>query len=173
MMSWFTADTHFGHSGIVQSCKRPYGSVEEMDAALVQNWNSRVRDGDEVWFLGDFCWARPEKAEHLLSRLNGTKHLVVGNHDSRAVQALPGWASVQTYAEICVRDARLVLSHYAFRTWNGCHRGALHLYGHSHGNLPGSRQSCDVGVDAWPRYVPVNLAEVMAHLQTLPERAFD
>jgi calcineurin-like phosphoesterase family protein len=173
MMSWFTSDHHFGHAGIIRACNRPFGSTEEMDAHMIQQWNARVRDGDEVWYLGDFSWERPEKAANVLSRLNGTKHLVAGNHDSAAVRALPGWASVQDYAEITVLKTRIVLSHYAMRTWNGIHRGALQLYGHSHGTLAGSRRSCDVGVDAWPRFVPVTLAEVQAHLATLPEKTWD
>ncbi|KRP89238.1 hypothetical protein AOQ73_26835 [Bradyrhizobium pachyrhizi] len=28
-------------------------------------------------------------------------------------------------------------------------RGAIHVYGHSHGKLPGNGASCDVGVDRW------------------------
>lgn len=169
MMSWFTADTHFGHAGIIRACNRPFGSVEEMDAHMVHQWNGRVRDGDEVWFLGDFAWLKPEKAAHVLSRLNGTIHLVCGNHDSAAIRGMPGWASVQDYAEIVVRDARIVLSHYAMRTWNGVHRGALMLYGHSHGTLPGDRQSLDVGVDCC-NFAPVSLAEIRQRLATLPER---
>jgi calcineurin-like phosphoesterase family protein len=33
-MLWFTADSHFGHTSILDYCQRPFGSVEEMDAAL-------------------------------------------------------------------------------------------------------------------------------------------
>lgn len=173
MMSWFTSDHHFGHSGIIRSCERPFGSVEEMDAHLIHTWNARVQPADEVWHLGDFSWHRAEKAAHILARLHGTKHLVCGNHDPAAIRGLSGWASVQDYAEVAVRGTRLVLSHYAMRTWHGVHRGTIQLYGHSHGALAGSRLSCDIGVDAWPRFAPVNLGEVLKHLGTLPERQCD
>ena len=52
------------------------------------------------------------------------------------------------------------LSHYAHRVWDGMWRGDIHAFGHSHGSLPGTARSCDVGVDAW-EYRPVRLSEVM------------
>jgi calcineurin-like phosphoesterase family protein len=57
----------------------------------------------------------------------------------------------------------LVLCHYAMRTWNRSHYGAIQLYGHSHGNLPGDSQSCDVGVDCWG-FRPVSLEEILNNL---------
>ena len=62
-----------------------------------------------------------------------------------------------------------MLFHYGLRTWQGVGRGAIHLYGHNHGRLPGDRQSCDAGVDAWS-YRPVALPEIREFLGTLPER---
>jgi calcineurin-like phosphoesterase family protein len=53
--------------------------------------------------------------------------------------------------------------------WNASHHGALHFYGHSHGNLPGDSQSLDVGVDCWD-FRPASLAEIRARLATLPTR---
>ena len=53
---------------------------------------------------------------------------------------------------------QLVLCHYAMRVWRNSHHGAIHLYGHSHGNLIGDSQSCDVGVDCW-RFSPVSIEE--------------
>ncbi len=168
---WFTADTHFGHANIIRHCSRPFGSVDEMDAALVANWNAIVRPDDEVWHLGDFCFRSAKPAGRYLSLLNGRKHLVWGNHDSGEARADAGWASSQAVAEISVGGRRLVLCHYAMRVWPKCHHGSVHLYGHSHGSLPGDSQSCDVGVDIpeWG-YRPVSLAQIEAYLRTLPQR---
>lgn len=171
MSVWFTSDLHFGHANIIGYCARPFSSVEEMDAALVANWNSVVRADDEVWHLGDFATRSAESAATYRRRLNGAIHLIWGNHDSDQVRRSSLWASSQPYAEITVDSTRLVLCHYAMRVWHRSHRGALHLYGHSHGMLPGDRQSVDVGVDypAW-RYRPASLREIRRHLSTLPER---
>ena len=65
------------------------------------------------------------------------------------------------YAEIEVEGTKLVLCHYAFRTWNGMHRKALDLHGHSHGKLAPMPRQFDVGVDAWDMR-PVTLAELQA-----------
>lgn len=79
-MLWFTSDTHFYHTNIIQYCNRPYSSVEEMNEALVTNWNEVVAPTDTVYHLGDFSLAaRP--VELFTPRLNGTKILVPGNHD--------------------------------------------------------------------------------------------
>lgn len=82
---WFTSDSHFGHRGVTQFLRangtklRPWDNVEEMDEALVKNWNSVVREQDTIYHLGDVAINR--KALPILGRLNGRKVLVKGNHD--------------------------------------------------------------------------------------------
>jgi calcineurin-like phosphoesterase family protein len=62
----------------------------------------------------------------------------------------------------------MYLAHYAHRSWpGGASAGVIHLYGHSHGTLPGTRWSCDVGVDAWG-FMPVTVAQIQAALQDHP-----
>jgi calcineurin-like phosphoesterase family protein len=150
MAVWFTADTHFGHAGALSLYRRPFGSVVEMNAAMLARWNDTVGAEDDVWHLGDFALRTPVAAvATLLLALNGRKHLVTGNNDSAEIVALPAWSSVQAYAEITVEGQALVLCHYAFRTWNGMAKGALDLHGHSHGRLKPLPRQTDVGVDAW------------------------
>ena len=50
-MLYFTADTHFGHENVIRFCGRPYATAAEMDEALMENWNSRVKDNDTVLIL--------------------------------------------------------------------------------------------------------------------------
>lgn len=79
-MRFFTSDPHYYHLNVIKYCNRPYSSVEEMNEALVNNWNSVVTQEDEVYCLGDFSLAsRP--VEVFSSRLLGKKLLVPGNHD--------------------------------------------------------------------------------------------
>ncbi|HYZ25139.1 MAG TPA: metallophosphoesterase [Rhodopila sp.] len=129
---------------------------------MVERWNAAVGPDDEVWHLGDFALRMtPADTGALLHGLHGRKHLVTGNNDPPAIAALPGWISVQPYAEIMVAGTRLVLCHYAFRTWNGMARGALNLHGHSHGRLKPLPRQVDVGVDAWD-FRPVTLDHLLA-----------
>ena len=52
---FFTADTHWGHRNIIRYCQRPFADVEEMNEALITNWNSTVGKDDIVFHLGDFA----------------------------------------------------------------------------------------------------------------------
>jgi calcineurin-like phosphoesterase family protein len=104
---------------------------------------------------------RTREAAALLERLHGRKHLVRGNNDPAAIAALPGWASVCDYKELEHEGRKLVLCHYAFRTWSGQHRGAINLHGHSHGKLKPFLRQYDVGVDA-RAYRPVTLEELIS-----------
>ena len=79
MAVFFIADTHFGEDNIRRYENRPFASAEEMDKALERNWNNTVVDEDEVFVLGDFGADGHESL--ILSRLNGKKFLVKGNHD--------------------------------------------------------------------------------------------
>lgn len=179
MAVWYTADLHFGHARIIELCGRPFESVDHMDAELIRRWNARVKARDLVYVVGDFAW---HSHTPYLAQLNGDKHLIYGNHDPKRIKrsandedrpAPDGWLTVSGIKEIMAQDGKLshpvVLCHYALRVWNRSHHGALHFYGHSHGNLPGDSQSCDVGVDCWD-YQPVSLAEIKARLATLPQR---
>lgn len=171
-MIWFASDTHWGHANVVRYAGRPYSDVLEMGDALVDNWNACVAEKDTVWHLGDFAFANRDGIRWLLERLNGTKHLVLGNHD-RLIRRRPhmfigdDWfASIQTYSELKT-DPPIVLSHYGMRVWNRSHYGSIHLYGHSHGTLPPHGRSVDVGVDCkeiTDEYRPVSLDEVMAYM---------
>jgi calcineurin-like phosphoesterase family protein len=159
----FTSDSHFGDHRTLNIWKRPFASVAEMDGVLLAAWNGAVAPDDEVWHLGDFA-RRAADVPALLAGLNGTKHLVRGNNDPPATVAAAGWASVQDYAEIELDGRRLVLCHYPFRTWNGQHRGAINLHGHSHGRLKPLPRQHDVGVDA-RGWRPVPLAAILSGLE--------
>ena len=161
MATYFTADTHFGHGGALGLYRRPFASVAAMDAAMVAGWQDIVGADDEVWHLGDFAVGRRVDAAGLLAALPGRKHLVTGNNDPASTTALPGWASVQAYAETEVGGIRLVLCHYAFRTWRDMGRGAWNLHGHSHGRLKPLPHQVDVGVDGWG-FRPVTLDRLTA-----------
>ena len=78
---FFTADTHFGHTNVIKFCARPFASDEEMDEALIENWNAKVKGCDTVFVLGDMFY-RCENVAEILRRLKGKKHLILGNHDS-------------------------------------------------------------------------------------------
>lgn len=159
---FFTADTHFGHAGVIKMSSRPFSNVDEMDETLIADFNAVVRKTDIVWHLGDFWYKSPKPANAYLSRLNGTKHLIVGNHDGARTRELP-WASVQESAQIAVDGHRLVLGHYPWAEWAGYWRQSVHLYGHVHGRREGVGRSCDVGVDAW-QFRPVSLDEILVRI---------
>lgn len=162
MTVWFTSDTHFTDPRVLRIDRRPYPDLPAHDAALIANWNAVVLPGDTVWHLGDVA-LKPTAARiaEILGSLNGTKHLIVGNNDGPGTLSAPGWASIAHYAEITVAERRLVLCHYAFRTWNGIGRGALNLHGHSHNRLKPIPRQYDVGVDAQGA-APVDLATILA-----------
>lgn len=181
MRTFFTSDLHLGHSNIIRFCNRPYASIDEMDEALVSNWNERVKAHDVVWVLGDVSFSHPQRTFELLNRLNGFKKLVLGNHDKsiRTQQHLRSCFNEVTdgFKELYLQDEDVhqahfaVLCHYPMLTWNRSFYGALHLHGHHHNPTPirpdETLKRYDVGVDA-NNYAPVSLREVidaLAHIK--------
>lgn len=178
-MIWFTSDLHLGHKNItgpkVSSWKKGYrnfDSVEQMDKTLIDNFNSKVKPGDDVMFLGDFCFRGTDK---YINQLNGNFYFIRGNHDHDADlyfrnqvegngKKYPRWIrDVYTFKH----DGKEIwLSHYAHKVWPNCHRGAYHLYGHSHGSLADDPNSLsfDCGVDCH-NFFPLSLDDVVAIME--------
>ena len=175
MTTFFTADTHLADAHILRM--RAFDTIALHDEALIARWNTRIAPEDDVWHVGDvFGGIGRDRCASLFSRLNGTKRLIIGNHDSNRVLELPWAAPPVDHVRLVLKSAsgaevRLYLSHYPMRSWPGLWRGTRHLYGHTHAMLPGTSQSCDVGVDAWD-YRPASLDEIVARqdaTETLPE----
>ena len=80
-MIYYTADLHLGHENVIRHCGRPFSNADEMDAALICNWNSKVHRNDTVYIVGDFFFRAKRPAGDYLRELKGRKHLLIGNHD--------------------------------------------------------------------------------------------
>jgi len=160
-MIYFTGDTHFGDPRVLRIDRRPFPNMAEHDLALIENWNTVVGQDDDVWHLGDFISVKAGDCAELLAKLNGRKHLIIGNNDPEKTTGADGWTSVQHYAEVRGPEHHLVLCHYAFRTWNQMGKGSINLHGHSHGKLKPIPRQFDVGVDS-QGLRPVSLAQVLA-----------
>lgn len=141
-MIYYTADNHFGHERIIQICGRPFSSAEEMDEAMIKNWNSRVNDDDTVYILGDmFFWSA--NAESILKRLKGQKRLIVGNHDESWMSKLDVtkyFASVDKFLETSDGQRKMMMCHYPLVTWNN-QMPTFIVHGHIHN---------DTKADFWP-----------------------
>lgn len=155
MSDFISSDHHFHHFRIIELCKRPFTSLEEMHETLIERHNAVVRPNDNVFHLGDFSFREkhPDDAIRMLNRLNGKFHIVRGNHDewlgSKSVNPKIVW--VKDYHELRHNKQRFVLSHYPMLTWHGVHKGGCMLHGHCHGNVNQwnhNTRRLDVGVDS-------------------------
>ncbi len=166
---FFTSDHHFGHTNIIKFCDRPFDTVEEMNEVMIKNWNSKIKQGDNVYHLGDFALTKKKEVlSDIIDQLNGNIFLISGNHEG-AAKSLPNkFQWIKDYYELKVKDEdaaggvqRIILFHYAMRVWRHDYRGSWQLYGHSHGNLPDKedRLAFDVGVDSHD-FMPLSYEEV-------------
>ena len=166
-MIWITADTHFSHAAIIKHTNRPFKTIQEMDEALISNWNMRVKKNDIVYHLGDFSWKPPEI---YLNRLNGKVHLIRGNHEFRmSKKHFEGFEFIKDVYQLKYNGMKFWMSHYAHRTWPSKGYGSIHCFGHSHGALDDYGLSTDVGVDCSERligrpYSPISIDEIAEHM---------
>lgn len=164
MKTFFTSDTHFFHENVIKFCNRPYESVEQMNQALIANWNKVVAHEDHVWFLGDFSFGKIPETEGILYRLNGIKHLITVNHDRKGRCQGLDWSKhfvdQHDYYRLKIGNNKFVLCHFPFSSWE---RGYINLHGHWH-STPADYHSKwmqhDVGVDM-NNYTPLVLEDAI------------
>lgn len=172
-MIYFISDTHFLHAKIIEFCNRPFSDVYEMNQKLQDNWNSTVSEDDTIYHLGDFGLGRRRDLQYILDRLNGKKHLIIGNHDHQnRVEKLEGWESVQEYLSVHIPEYKLdvKLLHYPMENWHHRERGSISLFGHEHGNgysrdIP---NRVEVSVECIG-YKPISIDEIISHINKMNE----
>ena len=82
MTTFFTSDTHFGHTNILRYSNRPFKDVNHMNEEIIKRWNALVTPEDTVYHLGDVALGKIDDSLACVGRLNGHKILVDdGNHD--------------------------------------------------------------------------------------------
>jgi len=130
MNIFFTADWHNLHYNILRYCNRPFKNEYEQQQCLLDNHNSIVRTKDTVYYLGDIAMTK-EGAITALSKMNGQKIFILGNHDFRFINTIKEYCKeVHNLHDIRIGQQKITLCHYAMRVWNCSHHGAWELYAH-------------------------------------------
>lgn len=154
---WVISDTHFGHNNIIKYCNRPFKSSEEMDQAMLDNWNSVVKDGDIVYHCGDFKFRNSSVIYHL----NGRKRLILGNHDigkdpvlQKIFQKIMVWRMFPEFG--------LLLTHIPVHedTLN-INKCPVNVHGHIHDRLIKDSRYINVSVEQIA-YKPIHIEELRA-----------
>lgn len=176
---FFTSDTHFGHRPEFLWKPRGFSSVEEMDEAIIENWNKVVKQGDVVYHLGDTMLNDNTHGLECFKRLNGQIFLIYGNHDSDARKnllftELPGKMLGGWYAWLIKYGKHSIyLSHYPTLTANfdsGKHfnQNVINLHGHIHSKnnwmIPTNPFIYHVGVDSH-NCTPVHIDEILSDIR--------
>ena len=128
---------------------RPFRTVGEMDRVLIANFNAVVRKSDTVYILGDLCHhMQVEMCNRVVAKLNGSKILISGNHDSSLFTDISDFLTV-TLDGVCFS-----LMHYPLLSWPKKEHGSVQLHGHIHAGTDYNEQNradgirrYDAGVD--------------------------
>lgn len=168
-MIYYISDTHFYDEEIIKNSKRPFNSLEEMHSGIIKSWNSRVRDGDLVYILGDFSVGSSEQTANLLEILKGRKILIFGNNDHflSDPKFLDRYGhlfeKITPYTRIVDSGKNIVLFHYPIAEWDDKYFGTLHFHGHTHNYNPYNcvvKNSYNVCVEKIG-YIPRTLNEIL------------
>ena len=155
---FFTSDTHFGHRNIIDHCHRPFSSVEEMNEAIICNWNQVVERDVLVFHLGDFGVGGAEEWNEWLGRLNGRICLVMGNHDLWTVRkGYDRFESISMQMLIEVGKQKIFLCHYPFLCYSGANKKVWQLFGHVHTNPVQSEQGNSFSGKLYPTQYDVGM----------------
>lgn len=155
---FFIADTHFCDDAIRRYENRPFKNANIMDEEMIRFWNQTVNTTDAVYVLGDFGAVGKEK--DILSRLNGTKYLIKGNHDTQLNAYYRSVGFSEVYDHPILYNNFWILSHEAI--YVNENMPYANLFGHVH-NSPivkdYSRQHYCVSVERI-NYRPIDFDEI-------------
>jgi calcineurin-like phosphoesterase family protein len=157
----------FGHTNSWEKFKktdgsplRPFTSNEEMDETMIERWNAKVKENDVVFHLGDVVINK--RYLPLLDRLNGSKRLIMGNHDifghEEYLKYFKKVAGVRVFVD------QFIFSHIPLHPDSVTDRFKVNVHGHLHANEVMTMRSVGPGVcdaeytnEPDPRYLCVSV----------------
>lgn len=168
MTTYFTSDWHFGHVNILNHvpARREYlglsetADVNDMNDALVALWNDTVAPSDDVWVVGDMCMGKVHETIKNVGRLNGTKYLVLGNHDrphpvaTKSEEKRAEWEHI--YGEYFEEMVQSI--HYEFAEGFNIEVNHFPFPGNDH--TSGSERYNSHDIDQWS---PVDTGQLLVH----------
>lgn len=134
-MNRYISDLHFGHANILKFDNRPFRNTEEMETALIENWNSTVSAGDTTYILGDFCRGKEPDWKRIVPLLNGNKVLIRGNHDLKEMTSSlkKMFQDIKDYKEITDGGRHVIMCHYPMLLYKSSYNPDCYmLCGHVH-----------------------------------------
>lgn len=133
-MIYYISDLHLGDQRIIELCKRPFASIDDYEKYLIDKWNSKITKDDDVYLLGDMGCSI-EIVKSFISKVNGRKHLIIGNHDEEYVddyKHLDLFVNIDKLLYINDSGRRVCVCHYPLMDWFYGSQIIYHVYGHIH-----------------------------------------
>ncbi len=174
---WLTSDFHFNHDKEFIYKPRGFNTIEEMNIAILSNFNSIISSEDDMYILGDLCLGKDlEKNKKLISSLNGSLHIIRGNHDTdnriEMYKECPNVVEIENALYFKYNNYHFFLSHFPCFTGNlskeHLKQLTLNLYGHTHQKTNLFNDSVPymyhVGVDSHD-YMPVSIDEIIKTIE--------
>ena len=173
-MIYFTSDTHFGHDREFIYGPRGFKNLHDMENTIITNWNKTVKPEDEVYLIGDFFLGTDlDFVRNTIDNLNGSIHIIRGNHDTDAkidlYKNLAKIIDVEWAKVIKVGGRSFYLSHYPTLTadLNSSPKHAVfNLFGHTHSKkkfYEDRPYMYNIAVDAH-NFTPVSIDEINADI---------
>ncbi len=164
---YITSDQHFFHENIIKYENRPFKSVEEMNEFMIQEWNKKVRKRDIVYCLGDFTFNRKvSEMKELISKLNGKKVLVMGNHDKKTMSMYYEAGFDEVYKNSIIYKEFFILSHVP--VYLSADMPYINVHGHIHSKEFKDERYVNVCVELH-NYAPVLFDDIKKSLKISDE----
>ena len=187
---WFTSDTHYNHRNIVSGVSdwentdrcRQFPTLEAHNEWLVNEINSKVKENDILFHLGDWSFGGIEQITIFREAINCKNvHLVLGNHDHHIKTKLhlqDLFSSVSRILDVIIdKKWKIVMCHFPMRVWEDSHKASIMLFGHTHGTIDKPKdfenpawisgdfythnaRTMDVGIDSHPNKTLFSWGEI-------------
>ncbi|MEI0565054.1 phosphoesterase [Brachyspira pulli] len=166
-MIYFTSDTHFFHIG--RNRKNKFDDYIALHNVLIDNWNKKISDNDDIYIIGDFSNENGyKKTSELLKYLKGNKYLIKGNNDKFLNNPnfdIKLFKFIKDYYVLDIKEynekiKKIVLFHYPILEWEGYYSGTMLIHGHWHNDKKYHNMAFNVASDIH-NLTPLSINEIL------------